>query len=181
MTIGERFPVGPAVLGYLLEGPAHGYELGRRMRQDLGRIWRVAPSQLYVTLDRLERQGLIQGMREEQESRPPRIRYSLTAEGEAEFRAWVTSPVPRVRLLRSELLPKLFFLFRLSPEKVPSLLCAQKEALLSLEAHLSREQPEPGFPTVLHSFRLSQVRASLSWLDSLLAELGKETQCEPSR
>lgn len=74
----EAFPVGPVVLGYLLAGgETHGYELLSHLHGDLGRIWRVSPSQLYSTLAILERRGLILGTKEPQENRPPRIRYSL--------------------------------------------------------------------------------------------------------
>ena len=72
-------------MGYLLQGPAHGYELLSRLHEDLGRVWRVAPSQLYFTLNALEREGFILGERELQETRPPRIRYSLTPKGEEAF------------------------------------------------------------------------------------------------
>ncbi|MEN3009374.1 MAG: PadR family transcriptional regulator [Candidatus Bipolaricaulaceae bacterium] len=163
-----EFPVGPVVLGYLLEGPAHGYELLARLHADLGRVWRVAPSQLYATLDRLERHGLIRGTRVEQESRPARIRYTLTPQGAELFWRWVTAPVPRLRLLRSQLLPKLFFLLRLAPERASALLTAQREVLLALEAKVRAEEPQDPFGKALRSFRLHQLSAGLAWIDSLL-------------
>jgi len=163
-----EFPVGPVVLGYLLGGPAHGYELLARLHADLGRIWRVAPSQLYATLDRLERRGLIVGTREEQENRPARIRYTLTPQGEELFWRWVLSPVPRLRLLRTELLPKLFFLLRLAPDRAPELLSAQREVLRDLEEKVRGEAPQDPFGQALRSFRLHQLAAGLAWIDSLL-------------
>lgn len=164
----EGFPVGPAVLGYLLAGPAHGYELLSRLRADLGRLWRVAPSQLYATLDRLERQGLIHGTREEQENRPARIRYTLTPKGAELFWQWATTPVPRLRLLRTEFLSKLFFLLRFAPERVPGLLRAQREVLVALTEKVRAEDPQDPFAQALRSFRLHQLSAALAWIDSLL-------------
>lgn len=163
-----EFPVGHVILGYLVEGPAHGYELLARLHADLGRIWRVAPSQLYATLERLERRGLIQGAREEQGNRPPRVRYALTPQGAELFWRWVASPVPRLRLLRTELLPKLFFLLRLAPERVPELLAAQREVLRALEERVRAEAPQDPFGQALRSFRLHQLSAGLAWIDSLL-------------
>ncbi len=164
----EGFPVGPVILGYLLERPAHGYELLTRINRDLGRIWRVAPSQLYATLDRLERQGLIRGAREEQENRPARIRYSLNPQGRELFWRWVTTPVPRLRLLRTEFLAKLFFLLRLAPNRVPSVLTAQREVLLALEEKVQAEELQDPFGQALRTFRLCQLSAGLTWIDSLL-------------
>lgn len=166
----EGFPVGPVVLGYLLSGPAHGYELLSRLHADLGKIWRVAPSQLYATLSLLEQKGLVRGERELQQNRPPRIRYTITLRGREAFWGWVTTPVPRVRLLRYELLPKLFFLFKLEPERVPGLLAAQKEMLLDLRKRVVAENPTDPFQKALHSFRLAQLSAGLQWIDDLLAK-----------
>lgn len=165
--------MGPVVLGYLLlEGEAHGYELLSRLREDLGRIWRIAPSQLYSTLSLLERRGLVSGIKEPQENRPPRIRYSLTEKGEEEFWKWALSPVPRLRLLRSHLLPKIFFLLKLAPEKIPDLLNAQKETLLSLKAQVEGENPADGFQKILKSFRLLQLDAGLRWIAEVLEKEG---------
>lgn len=164
-----EFPVGPVVLGYLLEGPAHGYELLSRMRLELGAVWRVAPSQLYATLGRLERRALIHGTRMEQENRPARIRYTITPQGRELFWRWATTPVPRLRLLRTQLLPKLFFLYKLAPDRVPALLRAQREVLLALREKVQRESLTDPFGEAVQSFRLHQLSAGIEWIDSLLA------------
>lgn len=49
------------VLGMLKLGPAHGYELRARIRRELGPAWRVATSQLYTWLRRLEEEGNVAG------------------------------------------------------------------------------------------------------------------------
>jgi DNA-binding PadR family transcriptional regulator len=169
--MGGAFPVGPVILGYLrLGGPTHGYQLLARIHRDLSGVWRVAPSQLYATLARLENEGLVRGTREEQENRPARTRYALTERGEALFWQWVHTPVPRVRLLRSELLPKIFFLQKLAPERLPELLALQKDALLALKTKVAAERPADPFQEVLRNFRLAQLSAGLQWIETLLAE-----------
>lgn len=171
----EAFSAGPVVLGYLLlHGEAHGYELLSRLHNDLGRIWRVAPSQLYSTLVLLERRGLISGEKEPQENRPPRIRYVLTEKGREEFWKWALSPVPRLRLLRSVLLPKLFFLLNLAPERVPELLKAQREILLSLKAQVEGEKLTDPFQTLLRDYRLAQLDAGLRWIAEILKKEGAD-------
>ncbi len=164
-----EFPVGPVVLGYLLlRGPSHGYELLSHLHADLGRVWRVAPSQLYATLDLLARRGLILGAKEPQENRPSRIRYTLTQKGQETFWKWVVSPVPRVRLLHPQLLPKIFFLLKLSPDQIPKLLAVQKETLLALRSRVGEEKPTDPFHRVLRGLRLRQLEAGLAWIEEVL-------------
>lgn len=48
-----------AVLASLLEGPAHGYEVMRRLEQRSGGMWRPSPGSVYPTLQMLEDEGLV--------------------------------------------------------------------------------------------------------------------------
>ena len=96
--------------------------------------------------------------------------YGLTPKGEEAFWRWALSPVPRVRLLRYELVPTLFVLLTLSPERVPELLFAQKEVLLALRDRVAAEDPTDPFQRALRSFRLHQLSAGLRWLEELLAQ-----------
>lgn len=46
-------------LGYLAEGPAHGYQIYRYFKEDMEGLWHVSESQMYASLKRLERRGWI--------------------------------------------------------------------------------------------------------------------------
>lgn len=166
-----------AVLGELTLGPAHGYQLKKRLDAGLGPIWHIAPSQLYLILSRLERRGWIRGSLTSQGARPPKRVYSLTPSGERAFWAWVTSPVPRVRDIRVELLAKLYFLRRTSPGSVGELLAAQRERLQRTHRRLSRR----GVPTddallgeVALNLRLRTIEALLAWLAETEDKFAKE-------
>jgi len=173
-------PVEYAVLGALLPGPAHGYELKRRLSSGLGPIWHIAQSQLYSVLSRLEREGLVEGHLEPQGARPPRRVFSLTPAGEHAFWDWATSPVRHAREVRIELLAKLYFLRRHAPDRVPVLLSAQIERLARTRDRLSRRDSLPTDDPVLArltlGFRLSQLDALVSWLSEAKRELEKEVQ-----
>ncbi|MEO3744881.1 PadR family transcriptional regulator [Plantactinospora sp. B5E13] len=81
------------VLGLLATGPAHGYELRRRyddLFADAG--VEVNIGQIYVTLGRLERDGLVSHTTESGGDRRDRKVYRLTEDGAAELRDWVTRP-----------------------------------------------------------------------------------------
>lgn len=160
------FPAEHAVLGALLDGPAHGYELCRRLRDDLGLVWRIATSQLYAVLRRLEEAGMVRWTGEAD----PRGRhvYALTPHGEAAFWEWAVTPVPRVRDLRVEFVTKLYFLYRFAPDRVGELVARQRDVVLRLRNRLAGEEP-PGdpFSAALEGFRMSQVRCALDWLQGL--------------
>lgn len=69
------------VLGVLQNGPRHGYEIARRIREiDEGAL-NAREGRLYPLLHRLEAEGVIGGQWVPQEGRPPRKVYSLTAAG----------------------------------------------------------------------------------------------------
>jgi DNA-binding PadR family transcriptional regulator len=166
------------VLGALAAGPAHGYELRRRLVCGLGPIWRIAPSQLYALLPRLERAGLVQGEEVAVGSRPPRRVYSLTPAGRAALWEWLTSPVRHVRDIRLELLAKLYFLRRLGPEHIPALISRQRERLVRLRERLvgleSLPVDDPALSRLTIEFRLAQIDAILAWLAGAAEELGGE-------
>ncbi|MYR61059.1 PadR family transcriptional regulator, partial [Streptomyces sp. SID625] len=88
------------LLALLARGPAHGYELKQDLEQLLGSAYpQPNVGQIYVTLGRLEKTGLIQGEQVEQSSRPNKKIYHLTDAGRDELRTWFAEPEdePRVR------------------------------------------------------------------------------------
>jgi DNA-binding PadR family transcriptional regulator len=95
-------PADYALLGALMPGPKHGYEILHFLAHALESTWQVSPSQLYVLLKRLEQQGLLRSNLKAQDTRPSKRVFSLTAAGERAFLAWLHSPVLHVRELRIE-------------------------------------------------------------------------------
>jgi DNA-binding PadR family transcriptional regulator len=88
------------LLALLAKEPAHGYELKLALEQTFGP---ASPSpnigQIYVTLKRLEADGLVRSEDVEQDSRPNKRVYELTPLGREALDAWVHEPIegPRVR------------------------------------------------------------------------------------
>jgi DNA-binding PadR family transcriptional regulator len=87
------------VLAMLAKEPSHGYELRARLRQALGPLGEAMnPGQVYVTLTRLEKAGLVTSERAEGlADRPDRKVYALTPDGQqrvAEWLAEVSWPKP---------------------------------------------------------------------------------------
>jgi DNA-binding PadR family transcriptional regulator len=80
------------VLAMLAKEPSHGYELGARLGQALGPLAEaVNAGQIYVTLSRLEKAGLVVSERAAGlPDRPDRKVYVLTAEGQQRVAEWLT-------------------------------------------------------------------------------------------
>ena len=166
-------PLGPvdyAVLGLLRIAPRHGYELVGEFEPtaELGDALRVDLSNLYATLKRLERRGLILGAVERAGTRPPRHVYHLTPGGEAEFERWLVEPVRHNRDIRLDFVLKLFFSLRLYPERIDDLLTRQLAAVLDQLQRIQLELnhlPPGSFRWTLRQMRRSALQATLTWLE----------------
>lgn len=88
------------LLALLAKEPAHGYEVKLALEQTFGEAY-PSPNigQIYVTLKRLEQDGLVRSQDVEQTARPNKRVYELTPAGREALRAWVDEPSdgPRVR------------------------------------------------------------------------------------
>ncbi len=80
-----------AVLAMLAKEPSYGYELRARLRQALGPLGEgMNPGQIYVTLNRLEKAGLVTSERAEGlADRPDRTVYALTPAGQQRVAEWL--------------------------------------------------------------------------------------------
>jgi DNA-binding PadR family transcriptional regulator len=74
----SRGDIRALLISALLDGPAHGYELMRRLEEASGGAWSPSPGSVYPTLQMLEEEGLLDSSMES-----GRKTYSLTANGEA--------------------------------------------------------------------------------------------------
>ena len=92
------------LLSLLQRSPMHGYQLRQEFEATTGSTWPLNVGQVYTTLARLERDGLIEATDEGDESQ--RV-YAITASGRAEAQAWFTTPVSHDAPPRDELAIKL--------------------------------------------------------------------------
>jgi DNA-binding PadR family transcriptional regulator len=161
-----------ALLGILRRRPMHAYEMHHQLAQAnaLGLIWRLKQSQLYALLGRLEEEGYIAGVTEPQGIRPPRKVLHLTPAGEAAFLHWLITPVAHGRDFRQEFLAKLFFAHQEGPDYVQSLLEQQRttcQAMLAeMQAKASTREANNPYAWLVYEFRVSQLSAILTWLDT---------------
>lgn len=96
-----------AVLAALQEGEASGYELSKVFDISFANFWPATPQQLYRELERLAQDGLVEARFVQQERRPNKRMFTLTAAGREDLRTFAAEPPRRPTAVRDELLIKL--------------------------------------------------------------------------
>ena len=155
-----------ALMGALMRGPRHGYEIQQFLETALGSTWHVGMSQIYAVLKRLEEKGFLRSSMESQETRPSRRVFSIMPGGEAAFLGWLHRPAEHVRDLRIEFLAKLFFFRRLSLPGGAALVAAQAGVLDQQREKMvrrRREEKDP-FNRLVLAFKIATVDAWRKWL-----------------
>ena len=97
-----------ALLALLEQGPMYGYQLRAEFEQRTGSTWPLNVGQVYTTLTRLERDGLVEGTGADDEAATSHgAIYRVTPAGREEVAAWFATPVARTQPPRDELAIKL--------------------------------------------------------------------------
>lgn len=91
-----------------------GYDLKRLMERPLGYFWSAKHSQIYPELARLEADGFVTHRVVEQQGKPDKKVFAITAEGREALKAWVTEP-PAGRAARDELVLKAYSVWLAEP------------------------------------------------------------------
>jgi DNA-binding PadR family transcriptional regulator len=163
----RRLPLEQTLLGFLMQGPLHGYDLHERIEKDLGEIWYMGISNVYGTLKRLEESGQVEHSLVPQEGRPPRKVYQITPTGEQSFLEWLQQPVPSMRKMRVEFPAKLYFIRLLEQKGVEELIAAQeaicRERIEQWESKIAACAPHD-INRLVFDFRRRQIEAIVDWL-----------------
>ena len=162
-----------ALLGLLMRGPMHGYELHQQYERGLGQVWRVGMSQAYALLKELEEAGQVEVRVEQQESRPARKIYSLTPAGRQAFKHWVRQPVANTRDIRVLFLAKLYFLRQLGLDGLGELVEAQIVICRERADGIARQAAElspDDFENLVLGFRHHQLEAIIDWLEGCCSQ-----------
>src|SRR4051812_29647063 len=79
-----------ALLALLSEGPKYGLRLRQEFEAGTGEVWPLNVGQVYTTLQRLERDGLVESDDSTEEG--PQKRYRITDSGRGELAQWLRTP-----------------------------------------------------------------------------------------
>lgn len=170
-----------AVLGLLLERPSYGYEVLVRFRHafDVAQ-WAISPQGLYASLDRLERDGLIEPVDvdgRDASRRQPKTPYRVTPTGASELQRFLDTPMS-ADPSRAELLVRLQCVASQDADTLLQMLDGYEQACLDELGRLRGDAPPPRTTAgaslldrlVLEERRLG-IQARLMWIDYTRQEL----------
>ena len=159
------------LLALLAKEPAHGYELKLALEQTFGEAY-PSPNigQIYVTLKRLEQDGLVRSQDVEQTTRPNKRVYELTAAGRDALCNWVQEPSdgPRVR---DDFFTKLVLAPMAGLADRMELINSQRRHYLGVMRTLTGLAPTHTAARLLIEGAILHLQADLDWLERCQEEL----------
>jgi DNA-binding PadR family transcriptional regulator len=169
-----------ALLGLLEEAARHGYDLKQSYDRRFGGAKPIRFGQVYRTLARLVRDGLVEVVAVEAGAGPDRKRYAITPEGVTDLDAWLGEPEEPQPQLQSVLFTKVV-LALLSGRPADDFLDAQRAAHLVAmkELTIARRTAATRQEALLADYQLFHIEADLRWIDhtaSRLATLAEEVR-----
>ena len=157
-----------ALLALLSEGPKYGLQLRQEFEARTGEVWPLNVGQVYTTLQRLERDGLVESDDAAEEG--PQKGFRITSDGEAELAAWLRTPPDLSSPPRDELVIKVLIAARLPGVDVHEVIQAHRRYLVQLMQEWTRLKEYAAnrdleFALVVDAelFRLDSV---VRWLDA---------------
>ncbi len=173
-----------ALLALLEEGPMYGYQLRSEFERRTGATWPLNVGQVYTTLTRLERDGLVTESGADGEGH---VIYEVTEAGRDEVATWFTTPVARTTPPRDELAIKLALAVTVPGVDVGTVIQQQRSATISAlqdYTRLKRDRRDttPGdlaWTLVLDSL-IFNAEAEVRWLDHCEARLRRASLESPA-
>jgi DNA-binding PadR family transcriptional regulator len=174
-----------ALLALLSEGPKYGLQLREEFEARTGEVWPLNVGQVYTTLQRLERDGLVES---EGAGDGPQKAYQITASGEAELAEWLRTPPDLSAPPRDELVMKVLVAIRLPGSDVHEVIQAHRRYLVQLMQEWTRikedgAEGDLGLALAVDAelFRLDSVVRWLDAADARLKRAAADDQAQPTR
>ena len=160
------------LLGLLTVGPQHGYDLKRAHDDRLPQAKPLAFGQVYATLGRLERDGLIEQAGQDRDGGPERTTYAITDAGREKLGEWLVAVEPPAPYLNSVLFAKVVVsLLASGAAAATDYLVAQRAAhtarMRELTAVKTTRDSTAG-DVVAADYAIAHLDADLRWLQTTL-------------
>jgi DNA-binding PadR family transcriptional regulator len=157
-----------ALLALLSEGPKYGLQLREEFEARTGEVWPLNVGQVYTTLQRLERDGLVESDGSADEG--PQKGLHITPGGAQELDAWLRTPPDLSSPPRDELVMKVLVALRVPGVDVHDVIQVHRRYLVELMQQWTRLKEDEaefdlGLALVVDAelFRLDSV---IRWLDA---------------
>jgi DNA-binding PadR family transcriptional regulator len=166
-----------ALLALLTEGPKYGLQLRQEFEAGTGEVWPLNVGQVYTTLQRLERDGLVESDEAEDETDGRQKRFHITPSGGEELDRWLRTPGEQAGPPRDELVIKVLVASRVPGVDVHDVIQSHRRHLVELMqqwTRLKNDEAEHDLNLALvvdaELFRLDSV---VRWLDAAGARLAR--------
>lgn len=156
-----------ALLALLGEGPEYGMRLKEKYEEATGDAWPLNVGQVYTTIQRLERDGLVDADIGEDDERQKR--YRITARGRTELKSWLRTPPAPTAPPRDELVTKVLVALRVPGTDVHAVIQAHRRQVVELMQQWTRfkqDEADRDLPFALMvESELTRLGAVADWLE----------------
>lgn len=166
-----------ALLGLLVPQPSYGYDLKQTYDRFFGTRRPMAFGQVYSTLARLIRDGLIDAVGEEAGDGPDRKRYAVTDAGRERIEQWIFTPDPPNDHLQSNLFAKTIIALMIENDADRLLDLQRAEHMARMREITALKRDADIAHVLIYDYALFHIEADLRWIDltsSRLLELRKD-------
>jgi len=170
-----------ALLALLTEGPKYGLQLRQEFEARTGEVWPLNVGQVYTTLQRLERDGLVES--DDAGDEGPQKGFRITEAGEGELFDWLRTPPDMTSPPRDELVIKVLVALRMPGVDAREVIQVHRRYVVQLMQQYTRlkeDAPDDdvGLALVVDA-ELFRLDAVVRWLDAADGRLKRRTLTEP--
>jgi DNA-binding PadR family transcriptional regulator len=157
-----------ALLALLSEGPMYGLQLRQEFESGTGEVWPLNVGQVYTTLQRLERDGLVES--EDPEGDGPQKGYGLTDAGRRELDDWLRTPPDTWEPPRDELVIKVLVSLRVPEVDVHEVIQTHRRHVVEAMQRYTRikggtSEDDIALAVVVDA-QIFRLEAVVRWLDA---------------
>jgi DNA-binding PadR family transcriptional regulator len=172
-----------ALLALLSEGPKYGLRLQNEFQSRTGDVWPLNVGQVYTTLQRLERDGLVES--DDGAGERARKRYRITSAGAEELADWLRTPPGLVPPPRDELLIKVLVALQVPGTDVHEILQVHRRHVVEVMQRYTRIKAAAGQNDVALALvadaELFRLEAIVRWLDASDVRLRQQPSLPSAR
>jgi DNA-binding PadR family transcriptional regulator len=176
-----------ALLALLSEGPKFGLRLQNEFESRTGEVWPLNVGQVYTTLQRLERDGLVEtddGETDDGESERSRKRYKITSTGERELAEWLRTPPDLVPPPRDELVIKVLVALQIPEIDIHEILQVHRRHVIEIMQRYTQVKAAAGEEdlavALVADAELFRLEAIIRWLDTADVRLKQRPAFAPA-
>ena len=182
--LGGPMSVSMSLLAILDEGAAYGLQLRTEFEARTGGVWPLNVGQVYTTLDRLDRDGLVK-LKAEQGPEGSKV-YEITRDGRRHLADWFAHPSKSKAPSRDELVLKLIMVSSRDPSATTAVVQAERRAAIEMLQEYTRlkrdasEDADLGWLFLVDSL-IFQTEARARWLDACEERLARRRPARPTK